>query len=238
MRTQKRSAAPVEARREIVAPWAVVDVMAAAGLLERSEVEAAERGAVVDPDGAVYVEARSVREAGPDEAAEGAAGKIAAYWAECGEFWQRLDRGEEPGAYMAVRREVLSARQRDNQDLTEELAALEEMAGIGTVISAVLDAAPDLEECGKAAAGAGGRLWHGEKGEVCVRFEWGRDDVAYWPEALGGGFSPGEMSRAITVIAKHAAWRDRRARRLIRVEVEANELWPAGEVESGSGPGS
>ena len=47
-----------------------------------------------------------------------------------------------------------------------------------------------------------------------------------WPMELGGPGCPGELRREILLEVSHAAWRDRRSRRLIRFASCAVEVWP------------
>jgi len=52
------------------------------------------------------------------------------------------------------------------------------------------------------------------------------DAAATLPAVLGGVAWPGELQRELRLLARHAAWRDRRVRRLARVSVYTHELWP------------
>jgi hypothetical protein len=47
-----------------------------------------------------------------------------------------------------------------------------------------------------------------------------------WPTALGGPAAPNELHRHVKIVANHAKWRDRKVRRLVRVEVSCDEVWP------------
>jgi hypothetical protein len=53
-----------------------------------------------------------------------------------------------------------------------------------------------------------------------------------WPTALGAAAAINEVSRVFTLEARHAAWRDRKSRRLARLLVESRRVWaplePAG----------
>lgn len=44
-----------------------------------------------------------------------------------------------------------------------------------------------------------------------------------WPSELGGPSRPGEEKRWVVITVRHAAWRDRRTRRLARVVVKVRE---------------
>lgn len=56
-----------------------------------------------------------------------------------------------------------------------------------------------------------------------------RASSALWPAELGGPPSPREVSRLVRVTASHARWRDRRLRRLVRVEAVSRQAWPSPE---------
>jgi len=48
-----------------------------------------------------------------------------------------------------------------------------------------------------------------------------------WPTSLGGLPSPREVARSFKLTTNYAAWRDRKVRRLTKVESRAIEVWPS-----------
>ena len=149
---------------------------------------------------------------------------VESYWEQCLRFWAQLARGEDPGAWIATERRLVEAQQTSKTDLVGEYEALIELGVWGSLIEELCGSEPEFDELVRRAAAANGRLSPGAEGEWVLEFA--TTDMAGWPDALGGGRSPGEMRRKVTVTVRHAKWRDRRTRRLTSGRVGAEELWP------------
>jgi hypothetical protein len=121
---------------------------------------------------------------------------------------------------VTVRVPLIDVRQIDSRaqrkDLTEQLAALERLAALRPAL-ALLDSSPDWD----ALAQMGVLDRSSDRSSIRLTLS-----APIWPLELGGTPSPGELHREVVLEASHAAWRDRRARRLLRVTVSAYELWP------------
>lgn len=157
-----------------------------------------------------------------------AAAWCGAYWARCEAFWaEAATTGRPRGAYVLIERELRSVVQTDTKaartDLRAELDALEAQAGLTGVLDALLGAEIDDDAL----------LAHVHAFRGSVR-RVGADTVVrlvvpvgrLWPLELGGAASMGETARVIELTANHAAWRDRKVRRLRAVTVSAQEIWP------------
>lgn len=149
---------------------------------------------------------------------------LRAYWESCQRFWAALDSGEEPGPWLGVRRQLVDARQRRNQDLVDELEALMQVGAFGNVVEYFCDADPDLDRVLRMAADVEGELRETKLGRELALVV---DGELVWPDVLGGPAGPGEWSRTFLLEVSHAQWRDRRTRRLVALRVFADEIWPA-----------
>lgn len=146
------------------------------------------------------------------------------YWEKCQQFWADLDAGREPGPWLAVQRQIVDARQRRGEDLVDELEALLRVGAFGSVVEYFCDNDPDPEKVLRLATDVGGELNDTKLGRELTLVV---DGELVWDEVLGGPAGPGEWSRTFRLEVSHAKWRDRRARRLISVQVYADEVWPA-----------
>lgn len=197
-----------------IVPAVVVDVLAAQGV----HLESSEAAIVSGVDGLAHVDV--------DSLSEHDARIVSDYWETCQRFWRNLHADEEPGPYVALRREIRIAQQKDNKDLAAELAALDTAPGVGAAVGLTLESNPDWSEVRSLVDAAGGEFSQSGDGETTLVYMVGREEAFYWPPELGGPYAPGEMARELVVVIRHAAWRDRRVRRLVRTEVYAHELWP------------
>lgn len=156
-----------------------------------------------------------------DMVAPGSADVLEAYWRASRRLWDALAAGapsEVPA--VLVRRTVLTARQTDTKterhDLSDELFALTGHPQLALACN-ILDTNPDwkaLEDLGTLTmASDRARL------EVAVSGQ-------HLPASLGGPRSRSEVARHIVLEASHAAWRDRRIRRLMSITVTVDEVWP------------
>lgn len=140
--------------------------------------------------------------------------RLGAYWASTQVLWET-----GAGPAVVIRRTLVAARQKDDkdgrQDLNDELAALEVLPEGDVLLEHLLGETPDVD----ALAGFVVTQDGNETAVTCSRRS------LEWPDALGGPATPGELSRSIKVVANHAKWRHRKARRLVRLEVAVEEVW-------------
>lgn len=143
--------------------------------------------------------------------------RLAVSWGDCRRFWRRAEIDQQlPGAAVTISRPIVAAVQqtgRVKQDLTVELAALETHPSTANLLGALLDTEP---VAGDTIEAAGDGAWT-QTIEV---------PSAGWGPALGGMPFAGEVSRTVTLLARHAKWRDCRRRRLAAVSVTVTEVWP------------
>jgi hypothetical protein len=157
------------------------------------------------------------------------ADRLAEWHNACTKLARDVAAGTAAGEYAVTVRSLVAARQTDGKqgrsDLGDELDALDSIAGIGPLVADALSADPDWEAV--VAQGAPYEVSVERDGnDTTVRFVVDADIV--WPDALGGIGAPNELARHVTVRLNHARWRDRRVRRLVAVDVTAEELWPTG----------
>lgn len=150
---------------------------------------------------------------------------VADYWSAT----RALFAGNGRSSWVGLRRIVHVAAQSDNgagrKDLHGELAALEQLPGLGPVLELALAAECDVDALTAETSRIRGDVTVSDDGSVTVTVP--VDGVRYWDTSLGGPGMPTEVRRTVTFTARHARWRDRRVRRLTRVVVHADEIWPA-----------
>jgi hypothetical protein len=143
----------------------------------------------------------------------------------CRSFDERA--GSGAGALVRIQRQLVAAVQRTSKqqraDLEDELAALEAVPGVGVVVEEFLGSRPDLEHL--AVLGDPFYISLSTDGDMSVA-TLAVDAELDWALALGGAASAGEVRRWIQLGANYAAWRDRRVRRLTRVTITTEEVWP------------
>lgn len=131
------------------------------------------------------------------------------------------------GAYVTTSRTIAEHRQVTGKtgraDLTEVFADLAQMSATSGVLEALTGPDPDPDELAAAAGAAGGWVRQDPNGAWCVQVS--LTGAVCWPDTLGGPPLPTEVSRQVTLVARHAAWRDRRVRRLAQVTVTVEEMW-------------
>ena len=156
-----------------------------------------------------------------DAAAPGSAAVLAEYWTRTRVMLDDLAAGVDRPDARLTRRTVVSARQIDTKaerrDLGEELAVLTGHPLL-TRAAGILETKPDWKMVGK--AGTVTRSASTSTVTVAVRGQG-------LPEPLGGARGRNEIVRHVSIEASHAAWRDRKARRLVSVAVTVDEVWPA-----------
>jgi hypothetical protein len=143
------------------------------------------------------------------------ADSLESYWSTAHQLWE-----QGSGKAVLIRRRIMTSRQVDRKDsridLHAELAALEELPGGDIIVEALLGQDVDLDALANYTVSQDGN-------ETAVTITHRSLD---WPDALGGPGAPGELHRTITVTANHAKWRDRKVRRLVRIDVSVDEVWP------------
>jgi hypothetical protein len=153
---------------------------------------------------------------------------IARWDARCRRFNSRLSARTDLGPWISLRRPLLAARQREDGTtkvvLRDEYDALSALAGVGTAVDTALEAEPDRDRLALLCAQAGGVLHAVDNGVNQLEFP--VEGRTIWPLALGGPSTANEFTRWITVTTRHAAWRDRKLRRLTAVDIDVEEVWP------------
>lgn len=149
---------------------------------------------------------------------------LTAYARQDRRFQYLLERGIEPGPWIAIERDLVQRSQipsgKQRQDLSEELSAASERPEIDQLFRAVLSSSVDvasLEDLGIEV------VEHDDEHTVAVICVEG---ARTWPDALGGTGVVGEIERRFTIHARRAPWRDRAVRRLAKLEIVAVEVHP------------
>jgi hypothetical protein len=144
-----------------------------------------------------------------------AALRVERYWDAARKLW-----ADGSGPAIVITRTLHQAAQKDSKagrvELVDELAALEELRNGGALVDALLGPEVDPEALrGHALQSVGNETY------ITITRR-----STEWPASLGGPPIPGELRRHVRVVANHSKWRDRKVRRLVRVEVTAEEVWP------------
>lgn len=139
-------------------------------------------------------------------------------------FLHLLELGVEPGAWIAVEHDLVSVAQIPSgvlrRDLTDEISAMEEHIELRTVLDAVTGASVQLDRVSD--LGATIEVHDAERTVVRVVVEGRRA----WAAVLGGPAPRAEMERSFTIHVRRAPWRDRKNRRVARIDVRATEIHP------------
>lgn len=151
------------------------------------------------------------------------------------EHLQQAIRGGEPirpDRVVRVSRPLVDAAQADTLaqgrvDLTAEAKLLMTLpGGAGAFFTEMLSANPERKRLLGLSAPFHGSVQFetgGKQGRATLHLR-GRD--LPWPEELGGTWTS-ELGRTLTVSCRYAKWRDRRVRRLCRIQVWALDVVPA-----------
>lgn len=151
--------------------------------------------------------------------------RLRQYWSSCQEFWASSPTGD----YVTIQRDLVNVKQADpghgrpRIDLKNELEALEQTPGLKTVVKALLGVKVDRKTLNRICDSV---VVDGD----ATTISYITTDRVYWDAALGGAASPGEVRRYVSITARHAPWRDCQVRRLCKLEVTAEEVWPAAKV--------
>jgi hypothetical protein len=157
----------------------------------------------------VEVSLEAVKETAGAEAAE----RLSNYWRAATQMWS-----SGKGRAVLVRRPLVQVAQKDGKEgrveLAAELAALELIPEGDALVEALLGPAVQPDQLTSVET-------NGNETSVTVTRR-----MVEWPTALGGPAAPNELHRHVKIVANHAKWRDRKVRRLVRVEVSCDEVWP------------
>jgi hypothetical protein len=154
---------------------------------------------------------------------------LVTYYDRCENLWASVQAGHSGPAYAMLRRPLLEHQQvtgkKGRADLGDVYEALGELPGVAELLEQITAPAPDADVLASMVATVGGTVTFPEpdavRAQLCLE---GR--YAY-PQLLGGVPWPGEIRRVLTLLTRQAAWRDRRVRRLAKVDVAVDELWAA-----------
>jgi hypothetical protein len=148
------------------------------------------------------------------------------YWASCNELWDRFAGGDIGLDAVDVRRLLRSVAQTDSRqgrkDLNAEVDEILSLAVVGPLVKEILGSNPDFDSI-VARGGSVGMSIEANADTHTVRFT--LPARRPWSNELGGTASRGEWERVFTLRVSHAAWRDRRVRRLMSLHVHATETW-------------
>lgn len=158
------------------------------------------------------------------------ANAFAEYWMLCRRFWKRMSFGAPLDVdAIATRRVLVDAVQatgRVKQDLGAELAAVKSMPVVSEIAKVLLAGECDLGALRATVSDLGGSVEQPEEGMTVVTVP---VPLAGCPVELGGVATAGESGRWLTLVARHATWRDNERRRLARVVVQADAAMPSPE---------
>lgn len=166
---------------------------------------------------------------------------LSGYMDRCRRVWAATTQGVAGTDYLLTRRALACHTQKtgkaDRRDLTEPYSALAEMAGIGEILEEATAAVPQMELLAQLATAFSGVVTTLPDGTLQVELE--LPGVGGLPDCLGGPPWPGEVRRTVRLGIRHAAWRDRRVRRLCQVGVDVDEMWADPALDKGvDGAGS
>jgi len=139
-------------------------------------------------------------------------------------FRHLMERGVEPGAWIVVEVDIHEAAQIPSGvnrcDLVETFEALGAEPELAPLINLGLGSEMELE----ALDAAGWAVVHDEATETVLHatIEGNRE----WSEHLGGRARDGEIERRFEIVVRRAPWRDRKIRRLSKINVVSVQIHP------------
>jgi len=139
-------------------------------------------------------------------------------------FRHLMARGDEPGAWIVVEVDIHEAAQipsgTNRRDLVETFEAL----GAEPELAPLLDLGLGSEAELGALDAAGWEVVHDEATETVLHatIEGDRE----WSEHLGGRARAGEIERRFEIVVRRAPWRDRKIRRLSKINVVSVQIHP------------
>ena len=224
-RNVPRLAAP---RRVAARPQGVTVPRVAFDLVELDPTVRAAAGSVGVQVGA----ALELPVAALDSMVPGLGTRVEAFFLTARDLWAGLDVGglaasfspegtvALPEGTVLVRVPLIDVRQKDSRtvrvDLSAQFEALEHVPALRPAL-ALLDTDPSWEALGS----LGVLERDGDRSSLLLEVR-----SPLWPLELGAAPCPGELRRSVLLEASHAGWRDRRVRRLLRVRVDALQVWP------------
>lgn len=151
-----------------------------------------------------------------------------AYHCETADLWREVGAGRAAGrAFVTTTRLAVDHQQVTSKagrtDLGRVFEDLSELALTRDLLDALTGGDPTLDELLARALDVGGTACQLQAGVWVARVP--MPGAVAWPDSLGGPATLTETSRDLTLTARHAAWRDRKVRRLARVQVEVGEVW-------------
>lgn len=161
---------------------------------------------------------------------------VLAYHTTCLEFQEYLAARatgyrNEARPSITIRRPLMKVTQIDRKDsrkdLSNEIDELAKIAIVGEFVSTLLDTKTSktrTEKLERLSTALGATVEQIDENKTVATFAIASPNHI-WPEILGGAATPGEVNRVFTLTANHAAWRDRRVRRLQTLEISVDELW-------------
>jgi hypothetical protein len=188
---------------------------------EPESIAAVERCLRELPEGGVALDSDALGEASPELLL-----RLQHFWQESQAVLRDHLGGVGGRPFAVVRRVLVEHVQKDDTSGRSDLAHVLEAADTVSLLDWVLDgmcstnpAYPDILRRAS--------VWSAQLEQDGVRSVLTLEipSTKGWPAVLGGSQGTRELKRRITIETNHAKWRDRRVRRLMRVLVEADELW-------------
>lgn len=142
-------------------------------------------------------------------------------------LWEAHRNGTGGESFAIVERKLHANRQRDDAkgrvDLVSELADAAAIPLLGELVENACSAECDWELLLRRGAAWQASVTDGAKTTRIIHLV--VDAANGWPASWGGPSRANELRRHVMIEVSHAAWRDRRVRRLVAVTVTAEELW-------------
>lgn len=195
-------------------------------LNEPAVLEHAEESIVRDEDGRSRLDRGRFAELEPQ-----AAEKLEKFMEESRRVLRAHRNGEGGVPFSILEVELYQDQQRDDKagrrDLLEVLNSGFDTPHLGEILQEATGSSPDWSVVEKLSSSwAGTILRDGTRTSLVMKVPNARGWSIFW----GGAPAENEVRRRVEIEFNHAAWRDRRVRRLVAVRVVADEIWSDPEM--------
>jgi len=154
--------------------------------------------------------------------------KISNYWLANSTIWNENSLNHSY-CKNSLRRKIYYNKMIDNKiirtDLREEINALRNLPIVNKLVKEILSVNPNFDEIIEKYSNLEVELLSDDRLAKSAVISFSVKGKETWPDILGGAPSPAEKKRVFKMFISYAPWRDRRNRRLSKIEIFALEDW-------------
>ena len=154
--------------------------------------------------------------------------KISNFWLANSSIWNENNNTQSYNK-KNIKRKIYYNKMIDNKtirtDLREEINSFRNLPLANKLVKEILSVNPNFDEIIQKYSSLEVELLSDDKLAKSVVISFSVKGKEAWPDILGGAPSPAEKKRFFKMYISYAPWRDRRNRRLNKIEIYALEEW-------------